>query len=352
MRKYWWKYLGAGIIVYVIIAGLLIPLKPGIESISPSSGKAGETVTFTVEGYNSNFDKSNENIRAWLRTDAEISLAASDYKVVDYKTLELTYNIPQNLPFESKVKYFSLIIDNEFDGASVLPSAVSITQDSINVAEAGPLWQKNGIQNLNIKEGISFPYRNILYETIRNTYFHVSLWLAMMILFIASVVMSIRYLRTFNKDFDDRAVALTTVGLMYGILGLITGSIWAKHTWGTYWTWQEIKLNMTAVALLIYAAYFILRSSMEDNERKSRISAVYNIFAFAALIPLIYVVPRLTSSLHPGNGGNPAFGSEDLDNTMRMVFYPAVIGFTLLGVWISTLIYRLEKIKDHYLENV
>lgn len=352
MRKSWWKILGVVILIYVIIAGLLIPLKPGILTASPSAAKAGETVSITVEGYNTNFDKAATDLRAWLRSEEDHALMASEIAVVDYNTLNLKFTIPPFIPFESKVKYFSLILDNPVDGASVLPSAVSITQDNINLTAAKSMWPQGTIQNLNEKEGIHFPYRNILYETIRNTYFHVSLWLAMMILFIASVVFSIKYLMGFNKDHDDKAVALTSSGLMFGILGLITGSIWAKHTWGTYWTWQEIKLNMTAVAMLIYAAYFILRNSMEDSERKSRISSVYNIFAFAALIPLIYVIPRLTSSLHPGNGGNPAFGSEDLDNTMRMVFYPAVIGFTLLGLWISTIIYRIEKVKDKLLDSV
>ncbi len=352
MRKFWWKYLGAAILVYVILAGMLIPLKPGVLEISPSTAQAAQTMTFTVEGYNTNYDKASSSIRAWLRSDDDHGLTASEITVVDYNTLNVTFNIPKWLPYESKVKYFSLILDNEIDGASVLPSAVSLTQEVPNLARAKALWPQGNIKDLHTNEVISFPYRNILYETIRNLYFHVSLWLAMMILFIVSVFYSIKYLRTFNKDFDDKALALTSSGLMFGILGLITGSIWAKHTWGTYWTWQEIKLNMTAVAMLIYAAYFILRSSMEDSERKSRISSVYNIFAFAALIPLLYVIPRLTSSLHPGNGGNPTFGSEDLDNTMRMVFYPAVIGFTLLGLWISTLIYRIEKIKDKLYDRV
>lgn len=107
---------------------------------------------------------------------------------------------------------------------------------------------------------------------------------------------------------------------MFGILGLVTGAIWAKNTWNAYWSW-DVKQNMTAIALFIYIAYFILRAAFEDAERKARLSAVYNLFAFVALIPLIFVIPRLTDSLHPGAGGNPALGGEDLDNTMRMIFF-------------------------------
>ncbi|MEL6923730.1 MAG: cytochrome c assembly protein, partial [Bacteroidota bacterium] len=75
------------------------------------------------------------------------------------------------------------------------------------------------------------------------------------------------------------------------------------------------------------------------------------IFAFAALIPLIFVIPRMTEgSLHPGNGGNPGFGGEDLDNTMRMVFYPAIIGWILMGMWMSRLVYRAEGLRMRLLD--
>jgi len=103
---------------------------------------------------------------------------------------------------------------------------------------------------------------------------------------------------------------------------------------------------MTAVALLVYAAYFILRASFDEPEKGARLAAVYNIFAFASLVPLLYIVPRLFASLHPGATGNPAFGSQDLDNTMRIVFYPAIIGFILLGVWIANIRYRILRLQQ------
>lgn len=129
-------------------------------------------------------------------------------------------------------------------------------------------------------------------------------------------------------------------------MGLITGAIWAKNTWGQYWS-GDIKQNMTAIALLIYAAYFILWKSFRDDQVRLRISSVFTIFAYVAMIPLIFVIPRLYDSLHPGNGGNPALGGEDLDNTMRMVFYPGVIGFILLGIWLTGLYYRMSKIENY-----
>ena len=98
---------------------------------------------------------------------------------------------------------------------------------------------------------------------------------------------------------------------------------------------------------MIYLAYFVLRGSFENPEQRGRISAVYNIFAFSALIPLLFVLPRLTDSLHPGNGGNPGFNTYDLDSRLRLVFYPAVVGWTLLGIWIATLRVRLRRVSHN-----
>ncbi len=345
MRSNWWKILGVLILLYVFIVGMLVPLKPGITSAQPSVLQAGEVVTMTISGYNTFFTKSTDH-RAWIKADDTHALAASAIKVLNDQQLEASFRLPTYLPSDEKRLTASLLIDNSFDGATVIPGNLFLQQDSTNQAMGSQAWQTSSIGELHSKSGMSFPFRAILYETIRNTYFHVSLWLAMVILLITSLVFSIRYLSTTNPIDDYKAMSFTSSGLLFGVMGITTGMIWAKDTWGTYWTWEEVKMNMTAIALLIYMAYFVLRSSFEDMEKRARIAAVYNIFAFAALIPLIYVVPRLTDSLHPGSGGNPAFGGEDLDNTMRMVFYPAVIGWTLIGVWISSLIYRARKLEE------
>lgn len=187
------------------------------------------------------------------------------------------------------------------------------------------------------------PRLDITNESIRNTYFHVPMWFGMLIILTASAVFSIRYLRNNQEIEDIYAVESANIGILFGILGLVTGMIWAEYTWGTFWH-GDPKQNASAIALLIYLAYSILRGSLQDEQQRAKVSAVYNIFAFATLIPLLFILPRLTDSLHPGNGGNPAFGQYDLDNRMRMVFYPAIIAWTLLGWWIVTLQVRIRKI--------
>ncbi len=187
------------------------------------------------------------------------------------------------------------------------------------------------------------PRLNILNETIRVLHFHVPMWFGMIILFTVSVAYSIMYLRNGREKHDDMAVEFANVGIVMGLLGLASGMVWAQFTWGAWWS-GDPKQNASAIALMIYLAYFVLRGSFENPEQRGRISAVYNIFAFAALIPLLFILPRLTDSLHPGNGGNPGFNAYDLDSRLRTVFYPAVIGWTLLGVWVTSLRYRIRRL--------
>ncbi|MCR9065844.1 MAG: cytochrome c biogenesis protein [Cytophagales bacterium] len=188
------------------------------------------------------------------------------------------------------------------------------------------------------------PRQPILNETIRNVYFHVPMWFSMMVLMTISMVRSIQYLRSGNIVRDQQALSFAHTAFALGIIGFLTGAIWGKFTWGSAFP-VDPKLIAVEVGLLIYAAYFIMRGSFEDEQKKARLAAVYNIFAFAAFMPLVWILPRITDSLHPGNGGNPAFGKYDMDSQMRMVFYPAVVGWILVGIWIASLRARILNLE-------
>ena len=199
-----------------------------------------------------------------------------------------------------------------------------------------------------------------LQETIRNLYFHVCMWFVMMTLFIVSVVYAMKYLRSNDLKHDIYSRQFAVVGIVFGLLGYATGTIWMSYTWAdpnnsSFVSFsavaREPKLIGTAIALLIYAAYLVLRDSINDTDKKARISAVYNLFAFAFLFPTIWILPRMLPSLHPGEDGNPALNTNDVDGRMRLVFYPAIIGWTLIGVWITTLKVRLNILKERMLIN-
>ncbi len=184
----------------------------------------------------------------------------------------------------------------------------------------------------------------ILEQSIRNLYYHVPMWFGMTLLLLVSAVYAVKFLSKQNPEHDLMSAVFANVGIFYGVLGLITGMIWAKNTWGTFWT-NDPKLNSAAIGMLIYLAYSVLRSSIEDEEKKARVSAVYNVFSFPIFCVLVFVLPRLTDSLHPGNGGNPGFNQYDLDSRLRMVFYPAVIGWVIMGFWIADLTIRIKKLQ-------
>ena len=195
--------------------------------------------------------------------------------------------------------------------------------------------------------GILFevPRLPILNETIRVLYFHVPLWFTMIFLLLLSSVNAYRFISTKNIKYDLISYNYAHVGVYFGVLGILTGMVWANYTWGTFWT-NDPKLNGSAIGLLIYFGYFILRNSIEDESKKAKVSSVYSVFAFSMLIPLIFILPRLTDSLHPGNGGNPGFNIYDLNSQLRIVFYPAVIGFICLGLWIADVKHKLLKITN------
>ena len=200
---------------------------------------------------------------------------------------------------------------------------------------------------------VQLPYRvayeeSNMYESMRNFFFHVPMWFSQVILFTVSLIYSIRYLRNPTPINDINALEFATTGIVMGCLGLATGMLWANYTWGAAWT-NDPKLIGAAIGLLIYFAYFILRNSMNDIDKRARIGAVYNIFAYFIYIPLIFVLPRLTESLHPGGKGtegNPGLSGNSLDPAMRLVFWPGVLGWTLLATWITTLHLRVRLLKE------
>ncbi len=367
VRRSWWKVLAVLLVVYGLVAGMLIPLKPNLLSVSPRSAKLGETVTLDVIGYNTSFLGADAGaMNAWLIAgdSTDLSLRAESVEVIDNRKAKMTFRIPNFLPDRAAEKAtLALYVNSPGDGAFVDPVGLFVRQEAPagSAAEAEDPWRVSSVKKGDLKATpwTTFPYRGHLAESIRNTYFHVSLWFAMMFVFIAAVTYAVKYLIRSRKGSDESftvvsfrekadywSVAFTSVGMLFGVLGLLTGAVWAKYTWGSYWSW-DIKQFTTLIALLIYAGYFILRASFPDPEQRARLGAAYNIFAFVCLIPLIYILPRLSgNSLHPGAAGNPAFGGEDLDNTMRMVFYPIIIGWTLIGFWMAGVNYRASVLKE------
>ncbi|MGA2823529.1 MAG: cytochrome c biogenesis protein CcsA [Bacteroidales bacterium] len=193
---------------------------------------------------------------------------------------------------------------------------------------------------------ISFEGMEVAAESMRNIFYHVGMWFGMFTMLITGFVYSLRYLRKFDEQEDIRAVEAVNVGLMFGFLGIFTGMVWANFTWGSPWV-KDPKLNGATIGLIIYLAYTILRGSIDDTHRRAKVAAIYNIFAFFLWIVLVIILPRLAGeSIHPAGGNNAnTILPMHLPPSMRLIFYPAMLGWILLGVWIYKLRVRIRRIK-------
>lgn len=191
------------------------------------------------------------------------------------------------------------------------------------------------------------PDMGVVRESARSLYFHLPMWFTMMSMFVISCVYSVMYLNSKNPKHDTMAGIFASVGVVFGLFGFATGMMWATFTWGKPWS-NDPKQIGTALCMLTYMAYLVLRANIKNSDKLGNVAAVYNIFAFAIMIPLIYVLPDVTGeSLHPGAGGNVGFGDMDkLDGGMRQVLYPAALGWILVGVWIAGIKYNISFIKE------
>jgi len=345
----WWKIASILLLAGVFLAGLLVPLYPGLQVDNPAVLVPGNTEAIELRGYNTFFTQSTDSTRVWLTFKNKYALQATQVSATDNVTLLATFAVPAELPVTDNSMSLDVLVDDPLHGAMGLSSVARIQPKAPLQTANDSAWRVAEVRGLHKNTAFRYTILPNNYESIRNLFFHVPMWMVMMVMFLLSVWHSVRYLRKPLQLADARAQMYAEVGLLFGLLGLVTGMLWANYTWGAPWS-NDIKQLMTVAALLIYVSYFILRSSFDEPEKGARIAAVYNIFAFATLIPLIYIVPRIFSSLHPGGEGNPVFNREDLNVNMRVVFYPAVLGWTLLALWVAQLRIRFKVLENRLMD--
>ncbi len=321
------------LVAFSVVMSFITPLAPGLSEATPTVVKSGAQ-QILVKGYKTDFKDASNGF--WLAAEGRKFILPG--KIVEVKSPSealVSFDIPAELPVHSLN-----LINKSSSNCLMLVEAVYV--DGATIKPALTNASENDLADVK-STAFTFPFKSILYESIRNLNFHVTMWFALLGCMLLSVVKSIQYLNKGDLKADRTAFEGVNAGLLFGILGLITGTIWARFTWGAWWV-KDVKLNGAAVSVLIYLAYIVLRNSINEEQKRARIAAVYNIFAFVMLIVFIQVLPRMTQSLHPGNGGNPAFSQYDLDNNMRMIFYPATLGWILIGLWIAQIRSRWSEL--------
>lgn len=182
-------------------------------------------------------------------------------------------------------------------------------------------------------------------EMSRIIYFHIpSAWIAVLA-FLTCMVHSVAYLRKRSPADDAAASFAAEFGLLFCIIATISGSIFAKSAWGSYWNWDPRETSIF-VLLLIYGAYFALRSSVDDPSRRGTLAAVYGILAFVTVPLLVFIVPRIPAvqSLHPDGPIVQTGGSLDMDSKMLTVFLASLAGFTGIYAWAFNLRLRAWRL--------
>ena len=326
------------LIGYSFLGGLLIPLSPNIEKLDFKTGDTSLSIEMATpklkEGVTDFYLKKSS-----LGDTSRLILRPNQYSKTQ-SGFKLVFPNPSRFQDFKKGDVLDLVCHTETWGGLRYFSAYFI--DTISGHQQLPVIDKMIIPEKQFH--LSFPNRNILRESIRNLFYHVPMWFTMMALLIYSLVHSILFLSTGTLNHDTKASISAAVASMFGVIGILTGMIWAKYTWGAFWT-NDPKLNGAAIGMLAYLAYFILRGSLEDEIKKAKLAAVYNIFSFTIYMVFIWILPRINDSLHPGNGGNPGFNVYEQDNVMRLFFYPAVIGWIFLGFWLTEIYVKLKERK-------
>jgi len=187
-----------------------------------------------------------------------------------------------------------------------------------------------------------------LEDKARIIFFHVPMSWTTLVAFFASMAYGIMYLKTKKLDYDLRSVSAAGLGMMFCILATVTGSIWAKFNWGSFWNWDPRETSIF-VLLLIYGAYFALRSAIDMEEKRATLSAVYAIIAGVTAPFFIFVMPRIMTGLHPGakgdEGGSTPVAQLHMPPNMRIVFFASIIGFTFLYFWMFNIKIRSARLE-------
>ena len=175
------------------------------------------------------------------------------------------------------------------------------------------------------------PMERVMGQVQRVFYFHVAAgWVGMLGFLVAAITGGV-YLKTSRRHWDIVSLAAVEIGMVFAFINVVTGAIWARPIWNTWWTWDP-RLTTATIMLLIYAAYLMLRQGIEDPDRRARFGAVYAIVGFLS-VPLTFFSARLFRTIHPvviGSNQPGAEGAFDMTTAMLQTFLFSLLVFSFI----------------------
>jgi len=246
---------------------------------------------------------------------------------------------PQNPSIVDTLLINTTEIPEEFKHKNRLIAAVKYSRETDNFVY---------LNTVSVNPLLVLPYVPQLGEQIRIMNFHVPCAWVAVLAYLFSMFFSIRFLKFKRLDDDELAYSSAILGTYFTILATITGMIWAKINWGSFWNWDPRQTSIF-VLLLIYFAYFVLRQSLDNYELKARLSSVYSIVAFITVPFLIFVMPRLLEGNHPGSANSPNAGpilstqADTLNIIQALGFSAGFAAFTALYFWLINLRIRIAN---------
>jgi len=191
------------------------------------------------------------------------------------------------------------------------------------------------------------PLEAVMGQVQKVFYFHVAAGWVGMLSFLVAAIVGIVYLRKGDRKWDIVGLASVEIGMVFAFINVVTGSIWARPIWNTWWTWDP-RLTTATIMLLIYAAYLMLRSGIDDPSRRARFGAVYAIVGFIS-VPLTFFSARLFRTIHPvviGANQPGAEGSFDMTPLMQQTFFFSLITFSFIFASLLWHRVRLGRLED------
>jgi heme exporter protein C len=280
------------------------------------------------------------NILITINGTQPVKDPVSGYWIKSLGTETVDITTLSNLAFNQKLLLKAETIPSEFKTSNklVIKALYNKQYDAIEYAETRF-----------INPPFIYPFVLSLEERIKILNLHVPMaWIAV-VAYLMSMIYAIRYLRTKDLVWDIYTVSTASLGTFFAILATVTGMLWAKFNWGNYWNWDPRQTSIF-VLIMIYAAFFALRAAIDNEERRARQSSVYAIISFFTVPFLVFILPRLSSGLHPGSAGEGTSGPvispqpSSLDSLLVYGFGLSLLSFTLIYFWLLNILVRIKKL--------